>query len=340
MQPARLKGKICLLRLDFNTADDWRMEASLPTVKFLHKHCQALVILSHKGRPDGIEESLSLRPESKKLSEALKKEVTFIHHFNLQEIGTQIRSAPKKSAFLLENLRFLPEETKGSAYFAKSLAELGDMYVNDAFAVSHRNDASVAGIAEFLPSFAGFELEKEIKNLSKAIKQPKKPLVVIMGGSKIENKLSVFKNLKPKASLFLLGGLLNDTILKMKDKKLLLPVDLVRDGGDIKDIGPQTAILFAKAVAKAKTIIWNGPVGDIEMEKYSLGSRAIAKAVTANKAAFIIVGGGETVMFLKRIGASKKIDFISTGGGAMLDFLSGKKLPGITALEKAKLTLR
>jgi len=161
-----------------------------------------------------------------------------------------------------------------------------------------------------------------------------------MGGSKIENKLSVFKNLKPKASLFLLGGLLNDTILKMKDKKLLLPVDLVRDGGDIKDIGPQTAILFAKAVAKAKTIIWNGPVGDIEMEKYSLGSRAIAKAVTANKAAFIIVGGGETVMFLKRIGASKKIDFISTGGGAMLDFLSGKKLPGITALEKAKLTLR
>lgn len=329
-----LKNKICLLRLDLNTKDNWRIEASRPTMRFLSKYCRATVILSHKGRPKGFNKSLSLRSAARALSKAFKKKVVFTPHFRFAEIKKQIRSAPRKSIFLLENLRFLEGETINSGALAKNLALLGDFYVNDAFAVSHRANASVAAITDYLPSCAGFELEAEIKNLSRVMKNPKKPLVVILGGGKIKNKLSVYKYLRNKASVFLIGGALNENILKLKSKKLLMPADFKKENGDIKDIGPKTVKLFEKEIRRGRTILWNGPVGDIGKKRFQNGTKELARAVAANRRAFKTVGGGETVMFLKKMKLDKKIDFISTGGGAMLEFLAGKKLPGIEVLKR------
>lgn len=330
LKPASFKNKICLLRLDFNTEDNWRLQASLPTIQFLLKRCRAVVILSHKGKPNGFDKKLSLRPVVKELKTALKKPVVFLPHFRFREIASLVRSAPPRSLFLLENLRFLEGEADNSKILAEHLAMLGDVYVNDAFAVSHRVNASVVAITESLPSYAGLELEAEIKNLSAVMKKPKKPFVVILGGLKIEDKLRVVKNLKNKAEVFLIGGAFTDTILsKLKSPKILLPRDFRRDAGVIRDLGPKSLSDFVKAINKAKTIIWNGPIGDIGQKRFQNGTRVIAGAVVKNRQAFKVVGGGETVMFLKKLKLDKKINFISTGGGAMLDFLAGKKLPGI-----------
>ena len=335
LQPGKLKDKICLLRLDFNTEDNWRLEASLPTIKFLAKNCKAVVILSHKGRPNDFENSLSLRPVAKTLSKFLKRTVVFAPHFRFLEIRDLVRASPKGSIFLLENLRFLSGEAEDSSALAEHLAMLGDIYVNDAFAVSHRANASVTAITEFLPSYAGFELEAEIKNLSKVMKSPKKPLAVILGGSKIEDKLSVYENLKKKADIFLIGGALTEPLLKkLKSyQKVLLPSAVKMENGLVQDIDGETVKLFCQAISQAKTILWNGPVGNIDKSKYRSATRTIARCVAENKKAFKIVGGGETVMFLKKLKLDKQINFISTGGGAMLDFLAGKKLPGIEALK-------
>ncbi|MDO8429841.1 MAG: phosphoglycerate kinase [bacterium] len=335
-----LKGKICILRLDFNTEDNWRMEASLPTLKFLIKNCRAVVILSHKGRPRGFEEKLSLRNSAKDLKKALKKQVIFVPHFRFQEIKNLIDSVPKGSIFLLENLRFLEGEEQNNSVLAEHLASLGNFYVNDAFAVSHRANASVAAITEFLPSYAGLELETELKNLSQAIKNPGKPFVIILGGLKIKDKLEVYHNLKNKVDKFLIGGALTTEMLnmkfwdpKLKTKNLIMPLDFKLDKAVIHDIGPESVKLFKEKIKMAKTIIWNGPLGDIRQKKFSNGTKEIAKAMSANTTAFKIIGGGETVMFFKKMKLDKKINFVSTGGGAMLDFLAGKKLPGIEALK-------
>ncbi len=337
-----LKNKICLLRLDFNTEDNWRMDASLPTIRFLLARCKSVVILSHKGRPRGFsaqggpaggwDDSLSLRPVSKILSRKLKKKVIFVPHFRFQEIGNLLKSSPNGSIFLLENLRFLEGEAENSAILAEHLSGLGDLYVNDAFAVSHRANASVVAITKFLPSYAGLELEKEIQQLSQAIKNPKKPLVVVLGGLKIEDKLRVVDNLRPKSPVFLVGGMLTDELIhKLNNAELVLPVDFKKDGETNRDIGPETVKKFCKIIKGAKTIIWNGPVGDIRDRRFKKGTIEIAKCVASKK--FSIVGGGETVMFIKKLKLDKKISFISTGGGAMLDFLAGRELPGIKALE-------
>lgn len=328
-----LKDKVCLLRLDFNTEDHWRMDASIPTIKFLLPRCKAVVILSHKGRPGGVDKQLSLKPTAKVLSQKLKEQAIFISHFRFKEIRSLIYSSPKKSLFLLENLRFLKEEAENGKVLAEHLAMLGDFYINDAFAVSHRANASVVAIAEFLPSYAGLELESEIKNLSKVMKNPKKPLVIVLGGLKIENKLGVVKNLKNKASVFLIGGALNKKLLDLKLPKVLWPKDFKKENEVIRDIGNESIRLFKKEIKSAKTIIWNGPLGNILDKRFQDGTKEIAKAVAGNKKAFKVIGGGETVMFLRKLKLEKKIDFISTGGGAMLDFLAGKKLPGIAALE-------
>ncbi len=328
----KMKDKVCLLRLDFNTQDAWRMQASLPTIQLLRRHCRAILILSHKGRPHDHDPKLSLKKETQQLSQLLKTKVAFFPKFNFPEIQTTLRAASRGSVFILENLRFLKEEGADDARFAKTLAGLGDFYVNDAFAVSHRNNASVTAITRYLPSYAGLELEAEITHLSKVMRAPQKPLVVIMGGAKIEKKLIAFRFLKPKTEIFLIGGLLTRDIFKRKDPQLLLPIDVVQVKGIIQDIGPKTIRLFAERIQRARTIIWNGPLGNIEKKKFTLGTKMIARAVSKNRSAFKVVGGGETVMFLKELKLESRINFISTGGGAMLEFLSGKKLPGIEAL--------
>lgn len=345
-----LSDKICLLRLDFNIEGNWRMIAVLPTIKFLIKKCHSIVIFSHRGRPQQQVqsqkfkvESLSLKPQAGQLSRLLKRKIIFIKDFDFVGIRREVLSAKKGSVFLLENLRFLEGEEKNSVVLAKQLAFLGEIYVNDSFAVSHRANASVAAITKFIPAYAGFELESEIKNLTKAIKDPKKPLIVILGGVKIEDKLQVYDNLKNKASKFLIGGALNKKLLNLKLKRALMPVDFSTEGGSasggkkekkkILDIGLETAKIYCKEIKKARTIIWNGPLGDIDKKKFQNGTKVVAKCIAGNNKAFKIVGGGETVIFLKKLKLDKKINFISTGGGAMLDFLAGKNLPGIAALE-------
>lgn len=331
LSPNFLKDKVCLLRIDLNTEDSWRLEASLPTIKFLSRHCRAVVILSHKGRPNGYNQSLSLKKEAGRIS----RKTVFIPHFRFREIKNLIGASPRGSLYLLENLRFLKEEENNNPVLAEHLASLGDIYVNDAFAVSHRANASVVVITKLLPSYAGFGMESEIKNLSKAMKNPRKPLTVILGGLKIRNKLGVIKNLQKKASIFLIGGALDAKTLKSlrKIKKAVLPADFRYEKGAIRDIGPKTAKAFVQEIKKARTIVWNGPIGDIKQRKFESGTKAVARAVAGNKKAFKIVGGGETVMYLKKLKLDKKMNFVSTGGGAMLDFLAGKKLPGLEALK-------
>ncbi len=359
INPKFLRGT-ALLRLDLNTEDDWRMKASLPIIKFLIRHADKVLILSHKGRPKGTDKKLSLRRDAARLQKLLKKEVRFIGRFDFRKIKRTLDNVPPKSILILENLRFMPGEEKNDAKFARSLARLGDFYVNDAFAVSHRVNASVAAITRFLPSCGGFELEAEVKNLSKVMRSPRRPLIVILGGAKIGDKLGIARYFRARAASFLIGGALANTLLRIrgvdigasrtdgyhsreakalaKDKKTVLPVDFrwfgPPAGGKIFDIGPKTEKEFAKQIARARTIIWNGPLGVIEDKKFRRGTRAVAASIAKNRRAFSVAGGGETVMTLKQFGLDKKISFVSTGGGAMLEFLAGKKLPGIVALGK------
>lgn len=347
---ASLAG-IAILRLDFNTEDTWRMEASLETINFLLEKADKIVILSHKGRPGGVDPKLSLRNDSEILKKLLGREVDFFSEFNFEEIKTEIEGAPRGSIFLLENLRFLPGEEANDPALAQSLASLGNFYVNDAFAVSHRENASVVALPKLLPSYIGFEFKKEIDNLNKII-NTEPPFILILGGGKAEEKLEMIKFLYDKISAAVLGGVPANTLLKIKGAdvaesitakepekfkdflnmdKIILPEDWVAEDGKILDIGSQTIENFKYHIRGAKTIVWNGPLGLIENEKFMKGTLAIAEEI-ANSNAFTLVGGGETVMFLKQFGLDKKIKFISTGGGAMLDFLAGKELPGIKAL--------
>jgi 3-phosphoglycerate kinase len=359
-----------LLRLDFNTKDDWRMRAVIPTIKFLLKKTSKIVVISHRGRPEGVklvngvpkgyQPDLSLKKNAVALSKMTGKRVTFIPHFRFADIKRQIGAAPNGSIFLLDNLRFVDGEEDNSSVLAKNLASLADFYVNDAFAVSHRANASVVAITKLLPSYAGLELETEITSLSKAIVAPAHPLALILGGAKASDKLGVIKFFKNKADAFLLGGGSANTILSIqgmdvkkslkdsdpKDIKelsavakypsVVLPIDFAWGNDMILDIGPKSATIFNKKVATARTIIWSGPLGLFEKKQFAKGSLAVARAIAKNRRAFSVSGGGETVMFLKQYGLDKKFSFISTGGGAMIDFLAGKKLPGIEALRKKK----
>lgn len=329
----KLKNKVCLLRLDFNTEDNWRLLASLPTLRFLAQNCRAVVILSHKGRPNGWDKTLTLRPIAEGLKKHFGRAVSFVPHFRFESIKKLIDFSPRGSILLLENLRFLKGEEKNDPVLAQQLASLGNFYVNDAFAVSHRANASVVAITKFIKSYAGFGLEAEIKNLFQVMKKPAKPLVVILGGLKIKDKLEVYKNLKKKAAAFLIGGALDKKLLSKKLPKVAWPSDFLYEKGVIRDIGPDSAAEFKKIISQAKTVIWNGPLGNINKKKFEKGTTEIAKAVAGNKKAFKVIGGGETVMYLKKLKLDKKMNFVSTGGGAMLDFLAGKKLPGLKMLE-------
>jgi len=334
------------------------MKAAVPTVQFLLKRKVTVIVISHRGRPEGFDKKLSLKKDAGELQKLLKKPVYFIPHFKFAEIEKIVRDAEPGSVFLLENMRFLPGEEKNDPKLAASLARLADAYVNDAFAVSHRADASVVAIAKLLPSYAGLELEKEIKCMGHALERPKRPLVIIAAGGKAHDKLEVIENFKTKADAFLMGGAAANTLLSLKgmdvgsslvdkDQKdlkklhkvlgypnIILPVDFARGNGAILDIGPKSIKIFISKIKSARTIVWSGPLGLIEKKSYEYGTLEIAKAIAGNTRAFSLTGGGETVMFLKKHRLDKKFTFISTGGGAMLDFLAGKKLPGIEALRR------
>lgn len=359
----KLRGT-AIVRLDFNTEDDWRMKAALPTLKFLITAGVTVLILSHRGRPlEGgksqiatrkANNKLSLRKDAGILEKLLKNKVGFIPDFDFKKIKETLKKSPKGSIFLLENLRFLAGEEKNNKKLAKDLAGLGSFYVNDAFAVSHRANASVVAITKFLPSYAGLGLEEELKHLTKVVNNPIRPLVLLVGGGKAKDKVEVLKNLEKKTDAMILGGAVANTILFLEGrdigdsiadrednkifqpiinfKNLILPVDFKYSGKKILDIGPQTIKIFGDAIKGAGTVIWNGPLGLIEDKRFREGSLALARAITKNRKCFSLVGGGETVMFLKKYKLDRKFSFVSTGGGAMLDFFAGKKLPGLIAL--------
>ncbi|MEK7566058.1 MAG: phosphoglycerate kinase, partial [Patescibacteria group bacterium] len=297
-------------------------------------------------------------------SKILKKQVQFAK-LNDKNLKEKIRESKPESVFMLENLRFYPGEDKNDKNFAKKIAGLGDFYVNDAFAFSHRKTASMAAITNFLPSYAGPNLEKEIKNLSSVLKNYKKPLIVILGGIKISTKLGLIKNFFSKADYFLIGSAMADNFLVaqglpigdsvyekemvpfakklLKQAKIVLPTDLVINNRKILDIGKKTEKHFADIIKYAKTIIWNGPVGRFEIPKFAKGTQTIIEAILKNKNAKVVIGGGETIAAISKyqsvISKNKNI-FVSTGGGAMLEYLSAKKLPGLIALHNTNNTNR
>lgn len=369
LSKAKIKGETALVRVDLNTKKqkvNFRLEAVLPTIKFLLERDIKVVLLSHWGRPGGPNKDFSLEPFSKILSHYLGGKVIFFPKFNFSKIKKEINKSKPGSIFLLENLRFLPGEEKNSKKLGKELSLLGNFYVNDAFAVSHRKNASVSAITDFLPSFVGFLLEKEIKNLNKVMKNPRGPISLIIGGAKISDKLGVVDNFFPssrrKVVCFLLGGgpantffaarslpigdsLVDKdqiTILKKKEyfrsDNITLPIDVRVRQRQILDIGPKTAEEYSKVINSSRTIIWSGPVGNFEKNGFEEGTKSIWKAILSNKKAHIVVGGGETISSLNlvsngyKIASQNKNLFLSTGGGAMLTYLSGKKLPGIEAL--------
>lgn len=334
-----LSGKVCLLRVDFNvesTKDALRLEASLPTMKWLLSKGARLVILSHRGRPLAENRKWKIESRSKSKEFSLRFTLPFLEK-NLDEKVGFAEEIPEQlpggQIILIENLRFWPEEERDDEKFARKLASLGDFYVNDAFAVCHRKNSSVTQLPKLLPSYAGLLLEKEIVTLTAAIKNPKKPLVLIFGGAKVADKLPVIENLLSKATKVLIGSsVLNSSDPLPKSEKLVKPIDWVEKDHLALDIGSLTAEMFVEEIKKAKTIIWNGPLGKFEDKKYMGGSRVVAKAVAASKA-FSIIGGGETTQLILELGLRKKIGFLSTGGGAMLEFLAGEDMPGIAALK-------
>lgn len=379
-----LAGRTCLLRIDLNIKDselksvglqnNLRIQAVIPTIKFLLKNNAKVVLLSHRGRlATKISNGNSLKPFVRVFEKLLKTKIKFInisasvHASKDFSKVKEVTESSKDKVFLLENLRFFKGEEKNDAKFAKELAKLGDVYINDAFAVSHRANASVEAITKFIPSYAGLLLEKEINNLNKIKKDIKKPFVVILGGIKISDKIGLINNFMQKADYFLIGGGIANNFLKAQGlpigdsvyenskidfakkllnnlpagrhgKKIILPLDYVMENRKILDIGPNTVNLYAEIIKKAKTIIWNGPMGHSEDKRFQKASNGIKNAIlksASQRKAFAVVGGGETAALFNRqpTNNNQQQIFISTGGGAMLEYLSGKKLPGIKALK-------
>jgi len=374
-----LKNKKILVRVDFNVPikngkilDDFRLKAAMSTIKYLKKKKARVILISHFADPKTKNLNYSLKPIAKHLK------IKFIDDCLGKKVEKAVKEMKPGQVILLENLRFYEGEKKNDQVFAKHLSSLGDIYVNEAFSVCHRNDASVVSLPKFLPAYAGLNLAEEIKKLKQVLKKPSRPLVVILGGAKISTKIGVLKNLAQKAGYILIGGamannffkilnlkigdslfekkMLEETkkILKKYKDKIILPIDLGIEIGNkrrnikiedlnrlkekfiILDIGEETAKLFSVYLAKAKTIIFNGPMGFFENNDFAWGTKKIVKSILKNRKAQIIIGGGETIASLKIKNQKSKIKnniFISTGGGAMLEFLGGKNLSGLEALK-------
>lgn len=324
-----LKNKRVLLRCDFNVPlnekgeilNDFRIKAALPTIEYLIKAGAKIILISHLAEPERQDKRYSLKPVAQRLEELLRQKIEFVE-------GAIPGIAPCGEVVLLENLRFHKGEKENNEEFAKELAGLADIYINDAFGVCHREHASVAAITKFLASGAGFLLEKEIEALSQSLNQPERPLVAIIGGKKIETKIKVIDQFLKKADCLLLGGKIG-LEANIKSDKLVVPLD-DKEG---LDIGPKSIKAFSEIIKKARTIIWNGPMGKFEDKRFEKGTKEIAKAIAKNKKAFKIAGGGETIEAIFKYGLENKFNHISTGGGAMLAFLSDEKLPGIETLK-------
>lgn len=381
-----LKGKKVLLRCDFNVpqdkatgeiTSDKRIVAALPTIKYLLDNGAAVIACSHLGKPKGEwKESLTLAPVAKRLSELLGMEVVFAKDIIGEDAKTKAAALKPGEILLLENLRFDIREEKNGEDFAKELASMADVFVSDAFGTVHRAHASTAGVAAFLPAYSGLLVDKELSVMGKALDDPKRPFIAVLGGAKVSDKINVINNLLEKADTIIIGGGMaytfkkaqgyeigtslleadridyaKDMIAKAEAKgvKFLLPVDNlcaaefsadaepVLCEGNIPenlmgmDIGPKTAELFAAAVKGAGTIVWNGPMGVFEFDKFAGGTKAMAKAL-AESGAVTIVGGGDSASAVEKLGFADKISHISTGGGASLEFLEGKELPGVACL--------
>ena len=385
----QLEDKRVLVRVDFNVplneeleiTNYTRIKAALTTIKYLMTHQAKVILMSHLGRPKGkVVEKLRLDPVAKRLSELLKQDVKKVNDCIGEEVEKFALNMQKGEVVLVENLRFHPEEEKNNPEFAKALANLADIFVNDAFGTAHRAHASTVGVAGMLPSCAGFLMAKEVEVLSNLLEDPERPFVVVLGGAKISGKIEIVQNLLSIADRILIAGGMSYTCLaalghevgksllekydlrvvfKMlkkaeeKGNKILLPIDLVvaikevsekavsklvrvenipKDGIGV-DLGEKSLIEFEKEIKKAKTVFWNGPVGVFEIEKYAKGTNKIAKVLADLQGkAVTIIGGGDSIAAIDKAGLVEKMTHISTGGGASLEFLGGKKLPGIEIL--------
>jgi phosphoglycerate kinase len=338
-----LNKKRVLVRCDFNVPlspegkilDDFRIRETIPTIEYLIKKEAKVILMSHLGKPEGkIVENLRLDKVQEKLIEYLDLSIVKAPDCIGKEIENWVLEMTLGEILLLENLRFHKEEEKNDENFAKALAKLGDIYINEAFACSHRFHASIVGVPKYLPSGAGFLLEKEINSLNKITENPKTPLVAIFGGREADFK--AIEKISNTADWILVGELVGKEIEKDNTKlkypeKVIKPVDGV-DGG--RDIGPKTLKLFKEKILRAKTIFWSGPLGKIEEERFQKGTKEVAKAIIES-GAFSVIGGGETIEFINKLGFIDRFSHVSTGGSAMLSYLAGEKLPGIEALHSA-----
>lgn len=393
-----IKNKRVLMRVDFNVplddklniTDDTRIKAALPTIKYALEKQAKVILMSHLGRPDGkVVEKSRLKPVAKRLGEFLGKNVITLNDCLGEEVKKAVASMRPGDIAILENLRFHAEEEKNDPSFAKELASLGDIFVNDAFGTAHRAHASTEGVTKYLPSLSGFLIEKEIEYLGKALQNPAKPFVSILGGVKVSDKIGIVENLMDKVDALVIGGAMAYTFLKVqgfnigssklekekldlakeilnkakaKNITVALPLDHIiadkfdalaqtkitsdpniLDGWMGLDIGPKTIESFKKVLATAKTIVWNGPVGVCEMKPFEKGSREMANFIanlSATNKVVTIIGGGDTAAAISQFGLEDKMSHISTGGGASLEFLEGKALPGIVALKDKSLPLK
>lgn len=383
IRDVEVEGKRVLVRVDFNVplaegkvTDDTRIRAALPTIKYLLEHGARVILMSHLGRPKAkVVDALRLDPVAERLAELLGKPVRKLDDCVGPEVEAVVAKMQPGDVILLENTRFYPEDESNDPAFARKLASLADIFVNDAFGAAHRAHASTTGVAEYLPSVAGFLMEKEITFLSKALEAPDHPFVAILGGAKVSDKIGVIDNLLTKVDTLLIGGGMANTFLKAQGyeigqslvedesldvaretleragERLALPVDVVvADRFDaeanskvvpvgqvpedwaILDIGPETVELFRRKLTGTKTVVWNGPMGVFEFPRFAAGTEAIARTL-ADSGATTIIGGGDSVAAVEQASLADKMTHISTGGGASLEFLEGKPLPGVAALE-------
>lgn len=385
---ADVSGKRVLCRVDFNVplsngevSDDTRIQAALPTITYLIEHGAKVILCSHLGRPDGTgyQAEYSLAPVACYLSKVLGKPVAFATDTIGDSAKEVVASLKNGDVALLENLRFDKREKKNDPEFAKELASLAEVYVNDAFGAAHRAHASTAGVASYLPAYAGMLMEKEVSTLTSMLDNPNHPFVAILGGSKVSDKVAVIDALIDKCDTLIIGGGMCFTFLvaqgytvgtslmeqdwverahamlekaKNKGVSILLPADVVcadafaNDANTVTcgvdaipddmmglDIGPETTKAYAEAIASAKTVFWNGPMGVFEMSSFEAGTKGVALAVAANKDADTIIGGGDSVAAVNKFDLADQMTFISTGGGASMELVQGEALPGVEALK-------
>ena len=378
VKKANLKGRRVLIRADFDVPlkngfpeNIFRIKENLPTIRYILKNCGLVRIVAHLGRPKGkVISSFSMKKIAKRLQNLLGRKVIFISDPFNKKVFKKYNFS--QDIILFENIRFWPKEESNDISFAKKLALWGDIYVNEAFAASHRNHASVASLPKILPAYAGFNLEQEIAVLGRLLKNPKRPLIAILGGAKLETKMPLIEKFLQSADKILVAGALANTIHYLKgleigkstadrsfkinlkifeNKKIFLPSDVlvadkIRVGAKISiseaakinkndyivDIGPESVKQFCRLLKGAKTIVWNGSLGFTEIPEFSKGTISLAGALRKNKA-FKVVGGGDTIAVLRKHNLLKEFNHVSTGGGAMLEFLAGEKLPGIEILK-------